>query len=139
MIQSEEVKQEDRLLTYEEREEIKTLSKMFLGSSSKWQKLEKKGTPVPKRDAEGKPIIVGYNKKVLQTVKVKNEKGEDVEKSVPSPMYLNEIVRTSPLELLVQLRAFKIQRDAAIEAQRKEQEAKRAVAKASGVANLGEV
>jgi hypothetical protein len=124
----------DRELTYQERQEIKALSKMFLGSSSRWQKLERKGTLTPKKDADGNPIIVGYNKKVKTPVKVKNEAGEEVTVMKPSPMYLYETVRANPLELLAQLRDAKAKVDAAREAQRQAQEANKAAAMASGSA-----
>ena len=117
-----EVVVEDRPLTYAERQEIKELSKRFFGSSSKWQKLERKGTLVPMRDAEGKPIVVGLNHKV------RDAKGK------PSPMYLTQTTFISPFSLLGQLRAAKAQQDAAREAQRLEQEARKAASQASGTA-----
>lgn len=111
-------------LNYQERQEIKELSKLFLGSSSRWQKITESGSPSPKKDAEGKPIIVGYNHKV----KTKNQDG----KMVPSPMYLMEYVRTEPRTLLNQLRAAKAMMDKQREEQRRAREAAQAAEDAMG-------
>jgi hypothetical protein len=102
----------ERPLTYAERQEIKELSKLFLGSSSKWQKLVNKGHLYPVTGEDGKPVMLN----------------DDVKK----PLYLMENKRVNPIVLLEQLRNAKKQREAQIEARRREQEVMRAAQEASG-------
>lgn len=50
-------------LNYQERQELKSLSKKFFGASSRWQKLVYPGELVRVLDEKGEPIIVGFNRK----------------------------------------------------------------------------
>lgn len=111
----------DAPLSYAEREEIKNLSKLFFGSSSRWQKLQSKGQPTPRKDENNQPIVVGHSKRI------RGSWGK------LTPIYLMEMVTTSPRSLLNTLRAENARIEALIEQQRQAREAQRLAAEASGV------